>query len=97
MYQDKTLTCRDCGQDFTFTAGEQEFYAAKGFENQPTRCKPCRGRKKVERGDPPAGARSQRELFAVVCDDCGQETQVPFRPSQDRPVYCRDCFSRRRN
>ncbi len=98
MYQDKTLTCRDCGQDFTFTAGEQEFYAAKGFENQPTRCKPCRGRKKGERGDSPmGGSRPQRELFTVVCDDCGQEAQVPFRPSQDRPVYCRDCFARRRN
>ena len=97
MYQDKTLNCKDCGQEFTFTAGEQEFYAQKGFENQPTRCKPCRSRKKTDRGDGGGmSSRPQRELFSVVCDDCGQETQVPFRPSQDRPVYCRDCFGRRR-
>jgi CxxC-x17-CxxC domain-containing protein len=96
MYQDKSLNCKDCGQEFTFTAGEQEFYAQKGFENQPTRCKNCRSRKKTDRSDGPGSSRTQRELFTVVCDDCGQEAQVPFRPSQDRPVYCRDCFGRRR-
>lgn len=100
MYQDKTINCRDCGEEFVFTAGEQEFYAQKGFENEPTRCKPCRGRRKTSGGGGGrAGydARPQRELFTVTCDDCGQETQVPFRPSQDRPVYCRDCFGRRRS
>jgi CxxC-x17-CxxC domain-containing protein len=98
MYQDKTNTCRDCGEEFIFTAGEQEFYASKGFENEPTRCKPCRARRKTERsGQKGHESRPRRELFDVVCDECGQQTQVPFRPSQDRPVYCRDCFGRRRD
>lgn len=38
MYTDKTLVCKDCGNEFVFTAGEQEFYAEKGFQNEPTRC-----------------------------------------------------------
>ena len=42
MYTDKTLVCKDCGNEFVFTAGEQEFYAEKGFQNEPTRCKACR-------------------------------------------------------
>lgn len=97
MYQDKTITCRDCGQDFVFTAGEQEFYAAKGFDNEPTRCKPCRETRKTGRPNQRSyDARPKRQMFSVVCDDCGQETEVPFRPSQDRPVYCRECFGRRR-
>ena len=98
MYQDKTITCRDCGQDFVFTAGEQEFYASKGFDNEPTRCKGCRDTRKA--GKPRQGgydARPRGQMFDVVCDDCGQETQVPFQPTQDRPVYCKDCFGRRRS
>lgn len=46
MYEDKILKCRDCGQEFTFTAGEQEFYAERGFNNAPSRCKACRDAKK---------------------------------------------------
>ena len=45
-YADKTLTCRDCGTQFVFTAGEQEFYAQKGFTNEPTRCPNCRQARK---------------------------------------------------
>ncbi|AFK87652.1 zinc-ribbon domain-containing protein [Thermoanaerobacterium saccharolyticum] len=46
MYQDKTLVCKDCGAEFVWTAGEQEFYAQKGFQNAPVRCKSCRDAKK---------------------------------------------------
>lgn len=46
MYNDKTIVCRDCGNDFTFTAGEQEFFAEKGFDNEPVRCKECRAKRK---------------------------------------------------
>jgi hypothetical protein len=53
MYKDETLTCKDCGQEFTFTAGEQEFYAEKGFQNKPQRCKTCRDAKKAERNNRP--------------------------------------------
>ncbi|AEG61667.1 zinc-ribbon domain containing protein [Desulforamulus ruminis] len=95
MYQDKTLTCRDCGTDFTFSASEQEFYAEKGFANEPGRCPQCRAaRKQRNNGGFGRSARPQREMYPATCAACGVETEVPFRPSGDRPVYCRDCFSR---
>ena len=96
MYQDKTLNCRDCGVDFIFSASEQEFYNDKGFTNEPGRCPQCRAARKqrnngggFSRG---GGDRQQREMFSAVCAECGAETEVPFRPSGNRPVYCRDCF-----
>jgi CxxC-x17-CxxC domain-containing protein len=94
-FQDKTLTCKDCGADFVFTAGEQEFYAEKGFENEPARCRECREAKKRSR----EGERqtTQKEMHEVVCAECGVHTQVPFKPRQDRPVYCRDCFTNKKN
>ena len=88
MYEDKTLTCKECGSEFIFTAGEQEFYAEKGFTNEPQRCKNCRDARKNNGG-------SRREMYPAVCAECGKETQVPFQPSGDRPVYCSDCFSKR--
>jgi CxxC-x17-CxxC domain-containing protein len=94
MYQDETLKCRDCGEDFVFTAEEQEFFAEKGFTNKPVRCKACRNARKSERNDGRRGA--PREMYDAVCAECGKTTQVPFQPRGDRPVYCSDCFSRRR-
>lgn len=95
-FQDKTLTCMDCGQTFVFTAGEQEFYAQKGFQNEPKRCKSC---KATKRGGERAGgdAGGSREMHEVVCSSCGQKTTVPFKPTLDRPVYCRTCFQQRRS
>lgn len=92
MAQDKTLTCRDCGADFVFTASEQDFFAEKGFTNEPGRCPECRAARKQNSG---FGGRSRqpREMHPAVCAACGKDTQVPFRPSGDRPVYCSDCFS----
>lgn len=87
MFNDKTLTCRDCGQEFIFTAGEQEFFAEKGFTNEPTRCRDCRNTRKNGGGAP-------REMFDAVCSDCGKTCKVPFKPKDDRPVYCSDCFSK---
>ena len=89
-FQDKTITCKDCGKDFTFTASEQEFFAEKGFTNEPQRCKPCRDARKN------AGGRGQREMYDAVCASCGASCKVPFQPRDDRPVYCRDCFSKNR-
>lgn len=91
MYQDKTLACRDCGVEFVFSAREQEFYAEKGFMNEPSRCPECRSARKRERGGAPANNRP-REMFSAVCASCGAETEVPFKPTNGRPVYCRDCF-----
>ena len=99
MAQDKTLNCRDCGADFVFTASEQDFYAEKGFTNEPCRCPDCRQARKQNNGGFSRGgnSRPQREMHNATCSGCGIETQVPFRPSGDRPVYCRDCFSQNNN
>jgi len=91
MYEDKTLVCKDCGAEFVFTAGEQEFYAEKGFQNEPTRCKACRQARKANRASGAA-----RQMFDAVCAECGKPTQVPFEPKEDRPVYCSECFAARR-
>lgn len=89
-FTDKTLTCVDCGQAFTFTAGEQEFHQSKGFGNEPRRCPNCRRARKA--ADPNAAQRPARELFSVTCATCGKDAKVPFEPRGDRPVYCSDCF-----
>ena len=86
-FTDKNLTCKDCGKEFTFTAGEQEFYQQKGFQNEPGRCQDCRKNFKQQK-------RASRQMFSVTCADCGQETQVPFNPTGKKPVYCQDCFSK---
>lgn len=91
MHQDKTLVCKDCGQEFVFTASEQDFYEEKGFTNEPQRCKPCRDARKNARG-----SGSQREMFDAVCASCGKPCRVPFKPTEGRPVYCSDCFSKQR-
>ena len=98
-YTDKTLTCVDCGAEFTFTAEDQEYHASRGFQNEPRRCPSCRQARKSERGDG-GGYRggygsSSRQMYPAVCAECGQSTEVPFEPRGDRPVYCRDCFSKR--
>ena len=89
-FEDKVLVCRDCGNEFVFTAGEQEFYAEKGFENEPSRCPSCRAARRQRTGS----ERPQREMFTAICSNCGVETKVPFRPSGDKPVYCRDCYQK---
>lgn len=94
MTQDKNLSCRDCGAEFVFTASEQDFFAQKGFTNEPGRCPECRAaRKQQNSGGYGRGGYQQREMHDVTCAACGVATQVPFRPSSDRPVYCRDCFN----
>jgi len=133
-FTDKVLTCRDCGEQFTWTEGEQEFYQSRGLLNPPTRCSSCRSARKSAQGGGGGGGgaggystrssygndggyggggggggysggggggggysdRPPRQMFDAVCADCGQTTQVPFQPRGDRPVYCRDCFQKRR-
>ena len=92
MFEDKTLTCRECGAEFVFTASEQQFYAEKGFQNEPGRCPSCRAARRQANGQ----NRGDRPMFDVVCDNCGRPTQVPFQPRGDRPVYCRECFDAQR-
>jgi CxxC-x17-CxxC domain-containing protein len=102
-FTDKTLTCADCGQEFIFSADDQEFYSTRGF-SEPKRCRSCRAMRRNEREGGAGGGggmdsgyrapRMEREMFDVVCSSCGQPTKVPFQPRGDRPVYCRDCFER---
>jgi CxxC-x17-CxxC domain-containing protein len=86
MYQDQTLKCEDCGSDFTFTVGEQEFYAEKGLVNKPKRCNDCRSNRKQ---------RNKKKLFPATCSECGIETQVPFKPVMGKEIYCKDCYAKR--
>jgi len=116
---DQTLTCRDCGQEFTFTAGEQAFYQERGF-SEPQRCPSCRASRKAQRsasgydsgsgggysgggsysagGNGGGGGYSSgpRQMYPAVCSNCSKETEVPFEPRTDKPVYCRECFQERR-
>ena len=94
-YQDKAIQCSDCGANFSFTAGEQEFFASKGYTNEPKRCPSCREARKAERFGSTGGAdRPRRQMFPAVCAQCGKETEVPFQPREGRPVYCSDCYSK---
>jgi len=99
MFNDKVLTCKDCGREFTFSASEQEFYAEKGFTNEPGRCPECRAAKKAQTRSGGRGGydRGGRQMYSTVCSDCGKETTVPFQPTGEKPVYCRDCFQSRRS
>ena len=109
MYtQDKTLTCADCGQEFTFTSSEQQFYADRQY-SEPRRCPECRAARKAARGESGGGyssggysggggyERAPREMFSATCSNCGREAQVPFRPTNGKPVYCSDCFKSQRS
>ena len=95
-YTDKTLTCLECGANFTFSASEQEFFASKGYTNEPGRCPTCRAARKQQRGGSgySTGGYRQRQMYPVVCASCGTNTQVPFEPRSGRPVYCSDCYSK---
>ena len=96
-FEEKTLQCSDCGTSFTFSAEEQEFFQSKGYTNEPKRCLPCREARKAERyGNGGYGYKPQRQMFPVVCDQCGKETEVPFEPREGRPVYCSECYNKNR-
>jgi CxxC-x17-CxxC domain-containing protein len=109
---DRTLTCRDCGQTFTFTAGEQAFYTERGFSD-PQRCPACRAAKKAQRGaggfdsagagdggyerrSYGGGSGGPRQMYPAICSSCGRSTEVPFLPRNEKPVYCRECFQEQR-
>ena len=111
-FQDRTLTCLDCNQPFTFSADDQQYHREKGYTNEPKRCPSCRQARRSSSGgynsgyggssygssssgsSYASGYGSRREMHDAVCAQCGKDTQVPFRPSGDRPVYCGDCFSK---
>jgi CxxC-x17-CxxC domain-containing protein len=101
-YQDRTLTCVQCGNAFTFSADDQEFHASRGYQ-EPKRCPTCRAERRANQGG--GGYRSssssygggyddrpQRQMFTATCARCGGEARVPFEPRGDRPVYCSNCY-----
>jgi CxxC-x17-CxxC domain-containing protein len=102
---DLLLMCSDCGQEFVFTAGEQQFFQERGYSS-PRRCKPCRQAKSAGGGHAPSHSQHESGGYSagsgagagmssgttVVCASCGQTTTVPFEPRGDRPVYCKSCY-----
>ena len=89
-FLDKTLKCVDCSNEFVFTAGEQLFFHDRQFKNDPKRCKQCKAKRAA------GGTGGVRSETRTVCSQCGAETTVPFKPTQGRPVLCRQCFQQRR-
>ena len=96
QFVDRILICSDCHGEFVFTAGEQLFFHDKQFKNDPKRCKPCKSRRSglsaVANGTAPAAAGLSRTETRTECSECGVQTTVPFKPTQGRPVLCRQCF-----
>jgi CxxC-x17-CxxC domain-containing protein len=98
-FVDRLLICADCGQEFVFTAGEQLFFHDKQFKNDPKRCKPCKSKRAgamARPGSGPVAAGICRTETRTTCSECGIETTVPFKPTQGRPVLCRQCFQNQR-
>jgi CxxC-x17-CxxC domain-containing protein len=101
-YTDKVLQCRECGVEFVWSAGEQEFYSSRGLMNEPGRCPGCRSARRARQSGQGVGAagagdgspRPRREMHPAVCAECGADTMVPFLPRNDKPVYCSTCFDK---
>ena len=99
-YEDKSIQCTECGVTFTFSAGEQESFALRGYTNEPKRCPSCRQARKARMGDGgtrdnrSGGYSSPRQMYPAKCAQCGKDTQVPFEPRTGKPVYCSDCYSK---
>ena len=95
-FEDKMIVCVECGQEFVHSADDQARYAERGFTNEPKRCRSCREKRKARSGGGrpggSMGSRSPQESYEAVCAECGATTTVPFKPTQGRPVYCRDCY-----
>ena len=98
--QDKSIQCSDCGTTFTFSVEEQEQFASRGYTNEPKRCSPCREARKARQYGSNGNShrndsysyRPSRQMFPVKCSECGKDTEVPFEPTNGRPVYCSDCY-----
>lgn len=85
-YQDIQLTCKDCGKTFTWTAGEQQFFAEKGLTNVPLRCPEDRKKKKSRAAN--------QQLYAIICVSCKTEGVLSFEPRDSASVYCEQCFAK---
>jgi CxxC-x17-CxxC domain-containing protein len=95
MTGDLLLTCADCGQEYTLSSKDQEFFQMRGY-SMPKRCTACRQAKKNEQGATRENQTNETQGTTVTCSDCGKQTTVPFEPHGDRPVYCQDCYQKRK-
>src|SRR3977135_99318 len=92
-FQDRILRCVDCATEFIWTAGEQQFFADKNFKNEPKRCKACKGK----RASRPAGAVARERVETGTNSSAGRkEATVATKPTQGRPVFCKECFQSRK-
>ena len=93
---DLMLTCRECGNELSFTAIQQAAHTRRGFKSQPTRCPDCwanrRAARTITRGTPNG---DRRQTYPAVCAICGADTTLPFKPDHNRPGYCLSCFRAR--
>ncbi|MEE8363629.1 MAG: CxxC-x17-CxxC domain-containing protein [Dehalococcoidia bacterium] len=96
MFQDKTLDCAECGEQFVFSADDQQYHSERGYTD-PKRCPACRRSRRSQLGSSGGGNRADRPMYPAVCAKCGRDTEVPFQPSGDRPVYCNECFAQQRS
>ena len=100
MATDATLTCDACRCAFTFSRGEQRFYATHGFDKPPSRCAECRAARRLEHGRTSsrdtAAYRGPRQMFQATCVVCGRGALVPFQPRDDQSVSCTRCYARQR-
>jgi CxxC-x17-CxxC domain-containing protein len=96
-FVDRVLKCAECGAEFVFTAGEQHFFYDKNFKNEPKRCKACKGKREHARSSAGGHSGGHKVETVAVCSQCGKQTTVPFKPTQGRPVFCRECFLQRRS
>jgi CxxC-x17-CxxC domain-containing protein len=87
LFIDRALICVECGNEFIFSAAEQEFFHEKNFRSDPRHCKQCKAKRKIR-------STTVRFESRVKCADCGAETVVPFKPTNGKPVFCRDCYRR---
>jgi CxxC-x17-CxxC domain-containing protein len=94
--QDKSIQCSDCGTTFIFSVRDQEFFKSKNFISDPKRCSSCRQTRKSEHNGN-SSYQSPRQMFPATCSECGKSTEVPFQPSDSKPVYCNDCYRKVRS
>ena len=102
-YTDKNIVCADCSTEFVHSGEDQQRYFERGFTNEPKRCPDCRAKRKASGGGGrgrmgyAGGSQGSREMHSATCSGCGKDTEVPFKPTEGRPVYCRECFQSQRD
>ena len=88
---DNKIVCSVCAMAFELSEDEKVFYEKMRFIHAPRRCRICRGAENALK----SAVKPERIMYNAICDKCGEETQLPFKPTGDKPVYCRACFAAR--